>query len=155
MDRLEEKILIIALTVLAGCAGIIGSMILPQFELQMFCYSSGISFLVLSIIFSVMVVRSFDKKASQPRQNKGAIWVWAVCLLALVVLAMGWFTLTWPTFIIIETIEAQFSFPPEATNAINLMKNVLGWFLILMALGLLGWAFVNSQRREEITYPYP
>ena len=86
--------------------------------------------------------------------NKGAMWIWAVCILSLVVLAMGWFTLTWPTFLIIETIESQYSFPSEATNAITLMKTVLGWFLILMALGLLAWAFVNSQKREEITYPY-
>jgi len=154
MEKLKEKTLIIAISILVGALGVIGSTIIAQFELAIFCYSVGMSFLALSIIFSVMLLRSFEKKPSQPRQNRGAIWIWTVCLLAIVVLAMGWFTLTWPTFIIIETIESQFTFPPEATNAITLMKTVMGWFLILMALGLLLWAFVNSQRREEVTYPY-
>lgn len=91
------------------------------------------------------------KRLKQDR--RGALWIWAVCLLAIVTLAMGWFTLTWPAFIIIDTIESKFDFPPEATAPISLIKAVMGWFLIFMSLGLLLWAFVHSQRREEVTYP--
>jgi len=75
-------------------------------------------------------------------------------LLAIVVLAMAWFTLTWPTFQIIAFIENVYTFPTEAAPAITLIKNVIAWFLIIMALGLLLWAYVMSQRKEDVTYPY-
>jgi len=54
---------------------------------------------------------------------------------------------------LIEQIEGVYDFPAETIPAINLIKAVMGWFLILMTLGLLLWAYVNSQRREDITYP--
>jgi len=123
----------------------------------------GVFFLCLGIGFAIMGWASMffifcpDEWASLKkafrRNRRGAIWIWAVCLLALVVLAMGWFTLTWPTYMIINYIESVYTFPPEAQPAVTLMKNVIAWFLIFMALGLLLWAYVASQRREEISYP--
>jgi len=86
--------------------------------------------------------------------KQGIMWVWAVCLLTIVVMSMAWFTLSWPAFMIIDSILASYSFPPTARLAITLTSNVISWFLILMVLGLVLWAFVNSQRREETTYGY-
>ncbi len=84
--------------------------------------------------------------------KRGIMWVWAVCLLTIVVMSMAWFTLSWPAFMIIDAVLASYNFPPTARLAITLTGNVISWFLIMMVLGLLLWAFVNSQRREETTY---
>lgn len=84
----------------------------------------------------------------------GVMWVWAVCLLTIVVMSMAWFTLSWPAFMIIDAVLASYNFPPTARLAITLTSNVISWFLILMVLGLVLWAFVNSQRKEDVSYPY-
>jgi len=81
--------------------------------------------------------------------NRGAIWIWAVAFLAIAFLSLAWFCLTWPTSMLIETVEAQYSFPSEATAAITLIKNILAYFLVVMAIGLLLWVAVKSQQREE------
>jgi uncharacterized membrane protein len=95
------------------------------------------------------------EKAKQFKDDKrGVMWVWAICLLTIVVMSMAWFTLSWPAFMIIDAVLASYSFPPTARLAITLVSNVISWFLIMMVLGLLLWAFVNSQRREETTYGY-
>ena len=87
------------------------------------------------------------------RNKRGALWIWAVCLLSIVTLAVAWFTLTWPVFMFIDAIQEHYTFPAQVQPAISLIVAVMGWFLILMSLGLLLWAYVNSQRREEVTYP--
>jgi len=84
--------------------------------------------------------------------KQGILWVWAVCLLTIIVMSIAWFTLSWPAFMIIDAVLASYSFPPTARLAITLTSNVISWFLILMVLGLVLWAFVNSQRREDQTY---
>lgn len=88
------------------------------------------------------------------KDQKGIMWVWAVCLLTIVIMSIAWFTLSWPAFLILDAVLASYSFPPTARLAITLVSNVISWFLILMTLGLLLWAFVNSQRKEDVSYPY-
>lgn len=117
-------------------------------ELYFFSVALGVGFAIMGFVNLTLIFKKSIKK-----DKRGALWIWAVCLLAIVTLAIGWFTLTWPTFILIETIENVYTFPPEQQNAINLIKTVMGWFLIFMSLGLLLWAYVNSQRREDVTYP--
>jgi hypothetical protein len=88
------------------------------------------------------------------KKNKhGILWIWAVCLMAIVVMALAWMTLTWPVYLIIEQIESVFTFPTAAQSAVDILKTVIAWFLVLFVLGMLLWAYVNSQRREDVTYP--
>jgi hypothetical protein len=88
------------------------------------------------------------------RDNKSAIvWVWAVCLLAIVVHSIVWMVLCWPLYITLDAIEAAYTFPAVATNTINLIRMVAALEETVMVLGLLAWAFINSSRREEVTYP--
>jgi hypothetical protein len=122
-----------------------------SFELTMLFLTLGIGFCFSGVLLFANWFRVNMKDLN--KNKRGALYVWAVCLLAIVVLAMGWFTLSYPTFQIIEIIENIYSFPPEATAAIGLIKSVLGWFLILMSLGLIIWAFVASSRREDVTFP--
>jgi len=140
----------ILLLVLAGVVGVSG-MFLPNVELAVFSLALGLGLMSIGVLLAFNFIRVSEKKL---RENKrGALWIWAVALLAIVTLAVAWFALTWPAFMLIEQIEGVYDFPAETIPAINLIKAVMGWFLILMTLGLLLWAYVNSQRREDITYP--
>jgi len=147
----NDPLLIVCL-VLFGIAGFSIGMLMPNVELTVVCFVFGSGLAFFGVALALNLVRISNKELV--KDKRAALWIWTVCLLAIVVLAMGWFTLTWPTYQIIEHIEGIYTFPTEATPAITLIKNVIAWFLIIMALGLLLWAYVNSQRREEVTYPY-
>lgn len=119
-------------------------------EIIIFSFTLGAGLIGFGLALLFNLIRVTEKLF---KQRKAALYIWAVCLLAISVLSLGWFVLTWPTYQIITYIESVYTFPPEATNAITLIKNVIAWFLILMALGLLLWAYVMSQKREEVTFP--
>lgn len=82
------------------------------------------------------------------------LWVWVVCLLSIVIMAFFWFIWTWPVTLLIETVETQLGLPPEAETTILFLRTIFMLMPILITLGLLLWAYVMSQRRESITYPY-
>jgi len=143
----------ILLLVVAGLVGVSG-MFLPNIELAVFSLALGMGLMFIGVLLAFNFIRVSEKRLKKLKENKrGALWIWAVALLAIVTLAIGWFALTWPAFMLIEQIEGVYDFPAETIPAINLIKAVMGWFLILMTLGLLLWAYVNSQRREDVTYP--
>lgn len=81
--------------------------------------------------------------------KRGAMWIWAVCLLTIVTMSFLWFAVGWPTTMVISKVESQYTFPSEVTVAISFIKTLLAWFLILMLLGLLLWVSVNSQRKGD------
>ena len=88
------------------------------------------------------------------RDNKSAIiWVWAVALLAVVVHSICWLVLTWPLYLTLDAIEGVYTFPAVATNTINLIRSLAALEEVVFVLGMLAWAFINSARREEVTYP--
>lgn len=66
-------------------------------------------------------------------------------------MGFGWFALSGPAYLIMDEIEAVYTPPPEARPTLALTKHILGWALIVLGLGLLGWALIP--RREEVTYP--
>lgn len=151
MKEKENSPLLIVILSLWGILSLFVSMVMPTLETIILLFSLGAGLILFGVALAFNIIRVSEKTF---RKNKrAALWIWTVCLLSITVLALAWFVLTWPTFMIIDYIESVYTFPPEAAPAITLIKNVLGWFLILMALGLLLWAYVNSQRREEITYP--
>lgn len=151
MKENENNPLLIIILSLWGILVLLVSMVMPTLELIVLFFSLGAGLSLFGVALALNIIRVNEKTF---RKNKSAaLWIWAVCLLSIVTLALAWFVLTWPTFMIIDYIEGVYTFPPEAAPAITLVKNVMAWFLILMALGLLLWAYVNSQRKEELTYP--
>ena len=151
MTKKETDPLIIINFALFGIVFLFASMIMPTTETIILLFSLGTGFSLFAVTLGLNIVRVTEKTFQ--KNKRAALWIWAVCLLSITVMALAWFVLTWPTYMIIEYIEPVYTFPPEATPAITLVKNVIAWFLILMSLGLLLWAYVHSQRREDVTYP--
>jgi len=149
-EKENNPLLIINLN-LIGIVFLFASMIMPTIETIILLFSLGAGFSLFGVALALNIIRVSEKNIK--KNKRAALWIWAVCLLSITVMALAWFVLTWPTFMIIEYIESVYTFPPEVTPAITLVKNVIGWFLILMSLGLLLWAYVHSQRREDVTYP--
>jgi hypothetical protein len=69
------------------------------------------------------------------------------------VYAISFYVLVYPTLQLIGIVEGLTSWDPNAAFTLNLVKTVLNWHPILFIIGMLIWAFVNSQRREDVTYP--
>ena len=82
------------------------------------------------------------------------VWVWVVCVISIALTAFVWLIFTWPVTMIIDTVEQGEGWPPEASTTIAFLRTIFMVIPILLILGLLLWAYVNSQRRETVTYPY-
>jgi uncharacterized membrane protein len=88
------------------------------------------------------------------RDDQSAIiWVWAVALLSIVVHSITWMVLCWPMYATLDAIELSYTFPSVATNTINLIRSLAALEETMFVLGMLLWAFINSARREDVTYP--
>lgn len=140
--------------VIAGIILIVGALASPDILRYMILTIMGIVISVfgcINIIFDIDALNRFQKLQ---KAKQGIVWVWLVALIAIVILTIGWFALWWPTLMIIEIVEDSYSFPSSSQMAINLVKTVGAWFLIIMVIGFLAWALVNSMKRQEPTYPY-
>lgn len=129
---------------LAGCTVL---MVITIVEIIQLTYSVD-----KYMIHEIALPKLPEKLKELQKDKSGILWIWAVCLLTIVIMSIAWFTLSWPAFMILDAILASYTFPPTARLAITLVSNVISWFLILMTIGLLFWAFVNSGRRETETF---
>jgi uncharacterized membrane protein YidH (DUF202 family) len=134
-----------------------------------FMYSSlsirsiyAIFLLILGIALSayglgslLSTIGAMDKlrKKSIHENKSGVIWVWIVCFFTMILYAIAWFALGWAFNIFYDAITSLYTFPPPLNFAVTFMMTVIAWHPILMFFGLLLWAYVNSQRREDVTYP--
>ena len=150
----ENDPLWVLLLVVGGLLGVSSVFFVSNVELVLFTVFLGLTLILVAVLFAFNIIHVSEKQLQKLKKNqKGALWIWAVCLLSIVTLAIAWFALTWPVFMFIDAIQEHYTFPAQVQPAISLIVAVMGWFLILMSLGLLLWAYVNSQRREEQTYP--
>lgn len=85
--------------------------------------------------------------------RRGIIWVWSVCFLTITVNSLAWLVLGWPTYLALDAIEQSYTFPSVATNTITLIRYVVALEPVLVILGMLLWAYVNSGKHETPTYP--
>jgi hypothetical protein len=85
--------------------------------------------------------------------NSGVVWIWVVCLAGICVYAIAFYVLLYPTLELIGIVEGLTTWSTDATFTLNFCRTVLNWHPIIFIVGLLIWAFVNSQRREDVTYP--
>jgi cbb3-type cytochrome oxidase subunit 3 len=146
--------------IIAGAIVLLGSLV----------YRTSNVFIVLSFLssFGVLVLGIVDvswgmwservqflkaEALKLKNDKRGIITIWIVCLLSLCVYSILWWTLGWVTFNVIDVMTASFSYPPQATLTITLMKAVLTWHPILFFFGMLLWAYNLSQKTEEVTTP--
>lgn len=158
MKNPEKQMLQNLLLTLIGLFLIVANLFLG-FDGTLITFSVGVGLTVGGLIALLINMDTMEKLRKQYEKrmqhaNEGALWIWAVCLLAIVVLALAWLPLSMVSYMMIDILEGIFAFPPQARTSIDLLKSVIAWFLILMLLGLLLWAYVNSQRKEMVTYPY-
>ena len=48
----------------------------------------------------------------------------------------------------VDTVEEEYELGERATGIVTLLKYVFAWHPIIVFIGLLMYAFVNSQRRD-------
>lgn len=85
--------------------------------------------------------------------NRGIVWVWVVALCTWAIMAIAYFSLSIVVYMVLDSVEAFYPWGAEEMGVITLTRNVCAWFLIIMTVGILGWALINSVRRGEDTYP--
>lgn len=93
-----------------------------------------------------------DHAAGFVEDERGIIWVWIVAGLTWVLMAVAWFTLSIVGYAVIDAVEAMpYNYPQAYLDNITLARDVLGWFLIIMTIGIIGWALISSARRVDDT----
>ena len=85
--------------------------------------------------------------------NRAIVWVWIVALTTWAIMAVAYFSLSMLVYMVLDSVEGMYAFGEQELGIITLTKNVTGWFLIIMTVGIIGWALINSARREDQTYP--
>lgn len=156
----------------------------PGPDLPLICFISGAGFVVLGLVFWLkggefgedFVVRTRFKQYDKARQaqadeailvnaesfqddEKGIVWVWVVVGATWFIMAIAYFALSTVLYMVLDSVEAWApwsgtSWESSYLSQIALVRNVCAWFLIIMTIGLVGWALINSARRETGTYGY-
>lgn len=86
--------------------------------------------------------------------ERGIVWVWVVAIATWAIMAIAYFALSgviYMTLDMVETFGADYG--ADFLANITLTRDVTAWFLIIMTIGIIGWALINSARRETQTYP--
>jgi hypothetical protein len=127
--------------------------------LLLMCASVEIA-IMLILYYDYVFLKFYRVKQlySIPRRSfkdnrSGIIWVWAVCFLSIIVYSIAWFSLGWGFNLFIDAIEASYTFESPTDVTVALLKTVVAWHPIIFVFGMILWALVNSQRREDVTYP--
>lgn len=86
--------------------------------------------------------------------KRGIVWVWVVALTTWAIMAVAYFSLSMVVYMVLDAVEGSYAgFTVQDLGVIELVKNVVAWFMVIMTIGILGWALINSTRRETATYP--
>lgn len=91
--------------------------------------------------------------ASLDEDKRGIVWVWVVALSTWAIMAIAYFSLSVVVYMVLDKVEAFYPWSGDELGVLTLTRNVMGWFLIIMTIGIIGWALINSARREDGTYP--
>ena len=88
------------------------------------------------------MIRRFrhDKRAS--------VLAWVIVLLMMFTYSIVWFTAGWAAMKFVDTVEEEYELGTRATGIVTLLKYVFAWHPIIVFVGLIIYAFVNSQRRD-------
>jgi archaellum biogenesis protein FlaJ (TadC family) len=125
---------------------------------SLFLFLGGVAFIGFGLAECGLTLHWQEKLLKWHRQrmkhaDEGVVWVWAVCLAGIVMYAIAYYALVMPTLQMIGIVESMTTFDASAGVTLGFVKVVLNWHPILFIVGLLLWAYVNSVRREDVTYP--
>lgn len=99
------------------------------------------------------VLKKRTEAADLAGDNQGIVWVWIVALLTWAIMAIAYFSLSMVVYMVLDSVEAFYPWGAQELGVISLTRNVTAWFLIIMTVGIIGWALINSARKEDPTYP--
>lgn len=96
---------------------------------------------------------------SLKEDDRGIVWVWIVAIVTWAIMAVAYFSLSMVLYMVLDDIEAfapwtGHAWETQYLGVIELTRNVTAWFLIIMTVGIIGWALINSARRVGDTWPY-
>ena len=113
----------------------------------------GIVIIAKGAEFGEMYVAK-KKIAELKSDNEGIVWVWIVALLTWAIMAIAYFALSIVVYMVLDSVEASgYAFDDQYLANIQLTRNVTAWFLVIMTVGILGWALISSARRVDDTAP--
>jgi len=127
-------------------------------QVAMFLFIVGVACSILGTLALLMDFHALERfrvlhEKRMRQAQSGIVFVWAMCFFAICIYSIMWFILGWPAMAILDIYEAGYSGIYQVATTIAFIKAVIKWHPFLMIIGLLIWAFVSSQRREDITYP--
>jgi len=70
----------------------------------------------------------------------------------MILYSITWYAVGLPFSMFNDAMQALYTFPAPWNTTITFMMLVFAWHPYIMLLGILGWAIVNSVRREMVTY---
>jgi hypothetical protein len=111
----------------------------------------GVAFLVKGGEFGELYVA---KKRSLTADKDGIVWVWIVALLTWAIMAIAYFSLSMVVYMVLDSVEAFYPWGSQELGVIALTRNVCAWFLVIMTVGIIGWALINSVRKVDDTAMY-
>lgn len=138
---------------LFGLLFVFGSGYISALDLALMVFSAGVCLTVIGLFLTVNWIRPFLPKRKLRENTRGIVWVWVVALATLALMAIAWWSLGQVAFMVMDQVESQYAFPSESLATIGFVRNVLAFFLLIMTVGIIVWALVNSARREDVTYP--
>lgn len=92
-------------------------------------------------------------KRSLRSNRSGIVWVWVACLVAIVLYSIVWFAMGMASSVFFEAMTSIYTFPAPMNLTAAAILSVIAVNPMLMLGGLILWAYVNSGRREDVTYP--
>lgn len=159
--RIQGLALAVIGVTLAATLGFIGSVLCILFVIAAAVFAiKGPEYGEMFLIRQANLAAAAQEKAEEFKDEKrGIVWVWIVALLTWAIMAIAYFSLSMVVYIVLDQAEAFIpwgSAPAWADGymqTITLTRNVCAWFLIIMTVGIIGWALINSARRTEDTGP--
>lgn len=92
-------------------------------------------------------------KKSFKEDESGIVWVWIVAILTWAIMAVAYFALAGIVYMVLDTVEGAYAYPQAFIDNISLTRDVTGWFLGIMTIGIIGWALISSVRKVDDTAP--
>lgn len=154
-DKLTKRILEDSAVILVAIIAINLTMFtqLIPFEVGVFAFLIGVGLAGIGCFDIAFAVRNKNLHRHLLSDQKGIVYVWFVIAITVAFLAMVWWVLALPLWMIIQAMEGIAAYPPEAVGAVNLVKNVITYFLVFVVLGCIVFGLVSSFRREDIQTP--
>lgn len=131
---------------------------IQSFDIAVYGLISGVGFVVIGLVFFSKGAEFGENYVVKQRSTSdivkdesGIVWVWIVALLTWAIMAVAYFSLSMVVYMVLDSVEAFYPWGEQELGVISLTRNVCAWFLIIMTVGIIGWALINSVRKVDDT----